>query len=287
VARALIVLCLAALVAACGEHRLKAAPVAPSAPSARMLVTTGFGARVLHDAPVAPGQSVMAATESAAHVTTKYGGRYVQSIDGVAGSLDRGEDWLYFVDGIEAGTGAADVTVHAGDVVWWDYRRWTRYIHVPVVVGAWPEPFTHRYAANGVAADPPLAAALTRAGGRVEASAPCRVLVGSADDVARRSPEWRSAQRSPQSAGLTAWIDGGRVMVWNAVRQAAQAVAGGRALAAAVASGPCATMVIAGLDQAAAEAAAERVAADPGVLGHRYAVVFSASGQPVAYGGGG
>jgi hypothetical protein len=287
VSRAVLVILLATLACGCGEHRLKAAPATPAAPAARMLVTTGFGARVLHDVRVAPGQTVMAATETAATVATSYGGRYVQSIDGIAGSLDRGEDWLYFVDGVEGDVGAADTGVRAGDVVWWDYRRWTSYMHVPVVVGAWPEPFVHRYAASGVAADPPLAAPLARAGARLDAAGPCRVLVGTAADVARRSPAWRAAQAGPQGAGLTAWVAGGRIMVWDARSQAARAVPDGRAVAAAVSSGSCATMVVAGLDEAAAEAAARRVATDPASLAHRYAVVFSASGVPIAYGGAG
>ena len=42
-------------------------------------------------------------------VTTRYGGRYVQSIDGVAGSLGGQRDWFYFVDGVEGDRSAAEV----------------------------------------------------------------------------------------------------------------------------------------------------------------------------------
>ena len=34
-------------------------------------------------------------------------------------------DWFYFVDGIEGDRSAAEVTLHPGDVEWWDYRSWT------------------------------------------------------------------------------------------------------------------------------------------------------------------
>jgi Domain of unknown function (DUF4430) len=77
---------------------------------------------------------------------TSYGGRFVQSIDGVSGDRSARRDWFYFVNGYEADRGAADYTLHPGDVEWWDYRSWKHAIHVPVVVGAFPEPFLHGYA---------------------------------------------------------------------------------------------------------------------------------------------
>ena len=56
---------------------------------------------------------------------TRYGGRFVQSIDGLAGSGAGGfADWFYFVNGIEAAVGAADYELSPGDVVQWDYRNW-------------------------------------------------------------------------------------------------------------------------------------------------------------------
>src|SRR6266516_6413688 len=79
-------------------------------------------------------------------VKASYGGRFVQSIKGLAGDRSGRRDWFYFVNGYEADSGAADYTLHSGDVEWWDYRSWKRDIHVPVVVGAFPEPFLHGYA---------------------------------------------------------------------------------------------------------------------------------------------
>ena len=38
--------------------------------------------------------------------------------------------------------GSAEVHVHGGDRIWWDYRDWTDAMQVPAVVGSWPEPFT-------------------------------------------------------------------------------------------------------------------------------------------------
>ena len=53
------------------------------------------------------------------------------------------------------------MTLHPGDVLWWDYRRWSgAAMSVPVVVGAYPEPFLHGFPGKTsvVGADHALAA---------------------------------------------------------------------------------------------------------------------------------
>ncbi len=114
--------------------------------SATLWITRDRGQHVLVTKKVGAGQSAMQALQQAAKVNTSYGGRFVQSIDGVSGDRSARRDWFYFVNGYEADRGAADYTLHPGDVEWWDYRNWTHSIHVPVVVGAFPEPFLHGYA---------------------------------------------------------------------------------------------------------------------------------------------
>ena len=50
------------------------------------------------------------------------------------------------MNGIEATRGAVEYRLRDGDVEWWDYRDWGRVGQdVPVVVGAFPEPFLHGY----------------------------------------------------------------------------------------------------------------------------------------------
>jgi Domain of unknown function (DUF4430) len=120
---------------------------------ATLWITRDRGKQVVLVRKVAAGQTAMVALQKAANVETRYGGRYVQSIDGVAGSLAKQRDWLYFINGYEADRGAADYKLRPGDVEWWDYRSWKgRAIHVPVVVGAFPEPFLHGYGGNRRAA---------------------------------------------------------------------------------------------------------------------------------------
>jgi hypothetical protein len=100
-------------------------------------------------------------------VKTRYGGRFVQSIDGVVGSLSARRDWFYFVNGYEADRGASEYTLHPGDVEWWDFRSWANgEYRVPVVVGAFPEPFLHGYGGKRLATS---VVSVDRRGGRAVA----------------------------------------------------------------------------------------------------------------------
>ena len=114
--------------------------------TATLWVTSDRGAHVLFAGKVPAGLTAMQALVRVQKVSTRYGGRYVQSIDGVSGSLSHEKDWFFFVNGVESDTGAAEVHLHPGDVEWWDYRSWRGGgMSVPVVVGAFPEPFLHGF----------------------------------------------------------------------------------------------------------------------------------------------
>jgi Domain of unknown function (DUF4430) len=114
--------------------------------TATVWVTRDRGAHVLLVRHVPAGETAMQALERVAKVKTAYDGRYVESVDGVSGSLSAQRDWFYFVNGIESDRGAVDYTLHAGDIEWWDYRSWRHAMSAPVVVGAFPEPFLHGFA---------------------------------------------------------------------------------------------------------------------------------------------
>ena len=113
------------------------------------MVTRDFGRTALPGSPVsfdAPGsETAMRALERRFKVTTRYGGGFVESIDGLGGGSAHGRpvDWFYYVNGVEAPKGAASTPLHHGDVVWWDRHDWSATQRVPAVVGAFPEPFAH------------------------------------------------------------------------------------------------------------------------------------------------
>jgi len=98
-------------------------------------------------ADVTESDTVMRVLERQADITTRYGGGFVQSIDGVEESQGGGDpfDWFFYVNGVESSVGAADYDVEAGDRIWWDYRDWIATPHVPVVVGSWPAPMRGGY----------------------------------------------------------------------------------------------------------------------------------------------
>ena len=114
----------------------------------RLTVTRDFGTRVLHETahPKISGQdTIMSLLLRNFSVQSRFGGGFVESIDGASGGEARGQesDWFYYVNGVEAQKGAADTDAHRGDSIWWDLHDWTATQDVPAVVGSYPEPFLH------------------------------------------------------------------------------------------------------------------------------------------------
>lgn len=136
-AAAVLLLALGAL-AGCGQEQAGEG-------RASLWITRDRGAEVIKTADVPAGISAMEALRREADVDTRYGGRFVQAIDGIKGSIGEQRDWFYFVNGYEADISAADYRLHDGDVLWFDYRSWAEEMRVPVAVGAFPEPFVHGY----------------------------------------------------------------------------------------------------------------------------------------------
>ena len=138
--RALAALAVLVLLAGCGGFG-----AGGEEGTATLWVTRDRGAELLLDVQVDAGQTLMRALGSKVELETRYGGRYVQSIDGLAGSLDDQRDWFWFVNGYEGDRSAAAYRLRDGDVAWLDYRGWEREGEARVVVGAFPEPFVHGY----------------------------------------------------------------------------------------------------------------------------------------------
>jgi hypothetical protein len=91
--------------------------------------------------------TVMRFLEREDEIQTRYGGGYVQSIDGVSEDERGGHpyDWFFYVNGIESPVGAAEVSLEGGEKIWWDNHNWSASEHVPAVVGSWPAPFTNTW----------------------------------------------------------------------------------------------------------------------------------------------
>ncbi len=141
--RALVGLLCSALLAGCG---LGAGEELDGA-GAQVRVTRDFGHEVVgaHSEPhVREDQTVMRLLSANFDVDTRFGGRFVQSIDGLKGAGATGRrDWFFFVNGVESSQGATEYELSPGDRVQWDYRPWDEAEAVPAIVGAFPEPFLH------------------------------------------------------------------------------------------------------------------------------------------------
>jgi hypothetical protein len=111
----------------------------------KLRVTENFGSttlKALDAGRIAGSETDMQLLERHSKVGTKYGGGFVESIDGHSGTSHR-YDWFYYVNGIQATKGAAGTKLYKGDNVWFDLHDWSASgaTGVPAVVGAFPEPF--------------------------------------------------------------------------------------------------------------------------------------------------
>ncbi|MFI4984864.1 MAG: DUF4430 domain-containing protein [Solirubrobacterales bacterium] len=293
----------ATLAASCGLG----AGAAPSA--VQLTVTRDFGSRVLSPrrAPRVQGQeTVMSLLLRNDAVTTRYGGGFVQSIDGLAGGQEAGRpvDWFYYINGVEASKGAAATNVHPGDHIWWDRHDWSQTDDVPAVVGSFPEPFLNgiggkrlpvRVECTAVQSDPcrtvtarlrargvPAAIAAIGSGG---GPSTLRVLVGiwTALD---RDVAAREIGRGPRVSGVYASFsaDGKTLTLLDQDGLAARTFTAGAGLLAATRQGEEAPVwVVTGTDAAGLELAAR--ALHESVLQRRFALALSAQGAtPVPVG---
>jgi hypothetical protein len=138
VTRLVLVLAVAALTGCGGE----------SGGKATLWITRDRGAHVILERRVPAGLTAMQALDRMAQIKTRYAGRYVQSINGIDGSVAARSDWFYFINGYEGDRSAAEYRLREGDVEWWDFRSWRSRMREPVVVGAFPEPFVHGFGGN-------------------------------------------------------------------------------------------------------------------------------------------
>ncbi|MEJ7875808.1 MAG: DUF4430 domain-containing protein [Solirubrobacterales bacterium] len=204
----------------------------------RLTVTRDYGAeRMLEATRSDPPETetVLSVLDREADIETRYGGGFVQSIDGIEGSFEGGRsfDWFFYVNGVESEIGAAEAELRGGDLVWWDHRDWTEAMRVPAVVGSWPEPFrqasagSDRLAVRVICAGqkPPCRAAQDALGdaginsvvSRFGSSKPgksLRLIVGEWDEIAEDETAGLIA-RGPEASGVFARSSKGGLELLN------------------------------------------------------------------------
>jgi hypothetical protein len=273
---ALVALCAALIGCGFGEGE--------STGEVTLTVTRDFGAERLHegiDQEVASeGDTVMRLLQDAYDVETRYGGGFVQEVDGVRGGRVDGKraDWFYYVNGIEASVGAAERRVAAGERVWWDHHAWEAAQRVPAVVGSFPEPFAtglegKRFPVRLVCLGgaerscDEVTTRLEEAGVRAVSRAVLeqspgvevlRVIVGSWADV-RRDGTLRRLERGPGDSGVFARpsSSGDAIEVLDADGEVVRELGAGAGLVAATSvEGQAPTWVVTGTDEVGVAAAA-------------------------------
>jgi hypothetical protein len=290
----------AGLLAGCGLG------AGPTPTAIQLTVTRNFGAHVLRQsrAPHVHGrETVMSLLMRNNTVTTRYGGGFVQRIDGYAGGQQGGQplDWFYYVNGVEASKGAADTVVHPGDHIWWDLRDWSQTEVVPAVVGSFPEPFLHglggkRLPVRVECAEPlgepcrTVTARLRAVGvpAAVSTIAPgeepltLRVLVGAWPMLAG-DPAARSIQRGPAASGVYARpsANGETLTLSDADGHPTRTLTAGAGLIAAVRHSQDAPVwVVTGTDAAGVQLAAQSF--NRSTLQNRFAVALAGAREVLA-----
>lgn len=278
-ALALAVLAAAIGVAGCGASE-------PSGPTTSLQITRDFGAKtVAPEVRVAatPGLTVMRQLEQTAEVETTYGGRFVNSIDRLKGGA--GNDWLFFVDGIESDKAATEWRLSGGEVVQWDYHAWQGVKTGNAIVGAFPRPLK----TAGVSleclpaeSDPCTAARTALGSAEVEtasnAAGAVKVYVGEWPQIKGKPgvPDL-SAPAADNGAFASVSPDGKSIVVVNERGLPAQRLKSGAGLVAASRVGTRVTWIVTGLDEAGVEDAAGLLNAD--ALKNKFAVAVGSAGR--------
>jgi hypothetical protein len=263
----------------------------------QLTVTRDYGRRAMLQKTdsIRESDTVLRVLDRNADITTRYGGGFIQSIDGLSGTQSggRSSDWFFYVNGIESPIGSAQYDPSGGDRIWWDYRDWTAAMRVPAVVGSWPEPFVHGFRGNrwptavdchaGSRMCLAISERLGEAG--VEKTAPVpdaiKVDVGTWEEI-RNDPNIALLSQGPDRSGVFARFVGTKrplLELLNDQGQPAGSVGKGGGLIAALrpGDGPP-TWVVTGTD-------AKGVAAAAGLLGdqlrNRYALATQPGAGPI------
>jgi hypothetical protein len=234
--------------------------------------------------------------ERSFNVQTRYGGGFVESIDGLQGSGSR-QDWFYYVNGVQAPQGAARTAIHRGDRIWWDLHDWSATDSIPAVVGSFPEPFIdgvdgrrlpttlecatdvqtacQRVTSELTADHVPVASQLIGTGSGPDTLG---VVVGTWDEV---KPEVAAEliAHGPSASGVYARFagsDGNALQLLNADGHVARTLGAGSGLIAATAdSSSEPTWLITGTDPAGVAGAA--AALTPSALSDHFALAVQGS----------
>ena len=269
---------------AVGCERVSQSPPEQGAAAATIVATADFGSEALLDVRVAPDQTVMRALRGATEVRSEYGGGFVAEMLGHRSDAGTRRDWFFWVDGLFAEVGAASGRSRMGR------RSGGTTIAGTGSEARWPSSDSGRHRSPDARSTPTRHSRgcwPTRVRGRSmdPRSGACAWTTtrtwraASGPGRARRATPRPSASRR---GSTTAGSSSSAPMAPGPPSRRRRARGGGP-IGVRPADGVL--LAVAGIDDAAADAAARRIAAQPDVLRLRTSVVFDADGAPLTHGG--
>lgn len=125
-------------------------PQSTAETTARVIVTQDFGHELMLDESVivANDTSALDALAGVATVETKYGGGFIEAINGIRSQYSGGKvrkDWFFYINGLSANVGVLDYKLCDGDVEHWDFHDWSFHAFIPAIIGDFPQPFAGGY----------------------------------------------------------------------------------------------------------------------------------------------
>lgn len=248
-----------------------------------LIVTRDFGASMVAEGRVVPltaGLTAMRQLQASNKVENSFGGRYVQSIDGVAEDADSA--WLFYVDGIESTTGASSVRLKPGQAVQWDFHPWQTVKGGGAIVGAYPLPMRRMKARmvcvpEGSKACEVAGARMTGAGVPIAPNGGVRVVVGAWSEIKDLDAVPDLTGPADSNGAYARFLSGGgQLAPALADGSTGRALTGGTGLIAAYARDGDPLWIVTGTDDAGVELAAKSL--DRQLLKNRFALLIDQGG---------
>jgi hypothetical protein len=124
---------------------------APADNTVELVITKDFGKELIFEdrITISSGSTAMSVLQDGVEVDTKYGGGFVNAINGISSGFEGNSgqklDWFYYMNGMSCNMGATDYTINPGDIEHWDFRDWGYYQMTPAIIGDFPQPFVNGF----------------------------------------------------------------------------------------------------------------------------------------------
>jgi hypothetical protein len=267
-------------------------------------VTRDFGQELIlaEELIIEDGTDAMTALKSVAEVETKYGGGFVDAINGIKSEEADQMDWLYYINGISLSLGAKDYRLGDGDIEHWDFRNWSYQQMIPAIIGAFPQPFL-----NGVKGevkpmvvvyDAPFAEEAGALKAKLEGRGVTEVRLESAETLSDGVKEQNNfiivgggdnglileLNELHKKMGFFAYFEGGKIIVLDEKGEPAGEYGAGWGLIQATqnpwspggtGSGESIVFIVSGGDETGIKSAAQALIDNSDRLGYAYAVLVN------------